>query len=222
MTTHTRSLAGTRRILPLLAALLASGGALLDPTAALGADELPVPLVMKGVPSDRGSWQIEMLEGPRVEEMRKQAGGKVTICQSATQAMSRRHVQAESEPSCGSRLVENTPLRAVIETTCKGNPPRVSHSTIAADGPRAYVMTHEQAGEAGRQEHMKMRMSYLGPCSEKDAAVSLDKDSPACQQARAKAAAMDPARACASAGAQQAQCEAMMAGMRARFEAACK
>ncbi len=222
MTRYTRPIAGARLARPLLAALLAAGAAVLASAAAFAADDFPVPLVMKSVPPDRGSWQIEMLEGPRLEEMRKQTGGKMTLCQSATQALARRSGAAASESACSSRLVENTPTRAVVETTCKGSPPRTSRSTITADGARSYVMSHEQATDSGRPQLMKMRMSYLGPCSEGDAAVSIGKDTPACQQARAHAAAMDPATACASAGAQRAQCEAMMNGMRERLAASCK
>jgi len=197
--------------------------ALCDPRAAPAAapgDELPVPLVMKGLPPGSGSWQVEMLEGPHLEQMRQQTGGKVTICRTAAQALAAHHASQTGESHCSAKLVENAADHAVVETHCKGTPANESRSTITADGPQSFMITHDQTVPTAT--HLRMRLSYLGACSASDAPVTLSKDSPACQQARARSASMDPATACAASGAQQAQCEAMMKRVLEQVMAACR
>jgi hypothetical protein len=69
--------------------------------------------------------------------------------------------------------------------------------------------------------NMKMRYTYVGACREGQAAIGLDKDSEQCKKIRASAAKMDPAKDCAGAGAQRAQCEQTMRQHAAQMKAMC-
>jgi hypothetical protein len=224
MTPYTHSMAGARRGAPWLATLLLVGGALLGSAAALGAEDFPIPLLMKDLPPTRGSWQMELLESSRKDDMKDMLGGHMKLCQTAAQAMrhERRHDDKAVEPNCTTRMLENSLSRAVMETTCKGTPPRVSKVTITRDGPRSFVITDDEE-PAANGRHEKIRMSYLGPCSETDATMTLDKNSPACQQMRAHLADMDPQKSCAYAtGDKQAQCIERMQRMREQMAKTCQ
>ena len=224
MTLHIRSMTGACRARRALPVLLAASAALLGAAPALGAEDFPTPLMMKDLPPTRGSWQMELLESSRQDEMKNMLGGHMKLCQTAAQAMRHKHQHEdkEAEPNCATRMLENSLSRAVIETTCKGTPPRVSKVTITRDGPRSYVVNEDDGDASAGGRHTKIRMSYLGPCSETDATMTLDKNSPACQQMRAHLAEMDPQKTCSNAtGDKQAQCIERMQHMREQMAKTC-
>jgi hypothetical protein len=223
MTLHTHSMTGPRRARLALPVLLAASAALLGAAPALGAEDFPIPLMMKDLPPTRGSWQMELLESSRQDEMKNMLGGHVKLCQTAAQSLRHEHQHADkaAEPNCTTRMLENSLSRAVMETTCKGTPPRVSKVTITRDGAHSYVITEDE-GSAANARHEKIRMSYLGPCSETDATMTLDKSSPACQQMRAHLAEMDPQKSCSHAtGDKQAQCIERMQRVREQMAKTC-
>jgi hypothetical protein len=223
MTLHIHSMTGARRARLVLPALLAASAALLGAAPALGAEDFPIPLMMKDLPPTRGSWQMELLESSRADEMKKMLGGHMTLCQTAAQSLrhEREHKDKAAEPNCTTRMLENSLSRAVMETTCKGTPPRVSKVTITRDGARSYLITEDE-GSAANARHEKIRMSYLGPCSATDTTMTLDKNSPACQEMRAHLAEMDPQKTCSHAtGDKQAQCIERMQHMREQAARTC-
>ncbi len=195
---------------PLAAALL------LAAAPAFAADP-PVPKVMSDAPADKGAWRMEMLEMPGADRQQLQAMGRgMTMCSTAAQAMARD--RADGGPKCEVKLVEDAATRAVMETRCPGSPPRTMRSTITRVGARSYEMVVEGVQPAERGP-MKMRMSYAGPCSEKDSVMTLDKDSPACQNARRQLATMDPATQCK--GPNREACVQAMTQARAQMQGMC-
>jgi hypothetical protein len=126
---------------------------------------------------------------------------------------------AAKKNACTGKLVEDTSARAVMESQCPGSPPSTTRVTVTRAGPKSYDMVMDQT-EAGKTRTMKMRMSYAGPCSEKDSVISLSKDSPACQKIRAQLAAMNPDKQCTGSG--RERCLQAMAEQRASMERTCK
>jgi hypothetical protein len=181
---------------------------------ALAAD-MPMPKVMSDAPTTAGAWRMEM-EGMD-KAAAAQIGGGMTVCQTAAQAMSRD--QSKDTPRCTSKLVEDSATKAVMEMSC---PDGRSRMTITRAAARSYTMSMQRLDQPGAKA-MNMRMSYVGPCSEKDSVISIGKDTPACKQARTQLAELDKAKAsCAKSGAQRAQCEQMIAQSRATIEGMCK
>lgn len=208
--------------LPVRAAVLAAGRVAVVALAAgpaLAAD-VPVPKVMSDAPPDRGKWRMEMVQadGFDASAMQKQIGSDVTVCMTAAEAVARRE---SGRQKCDTRLVEDTPALAIIEVSCPGTPPVRTRSTITREGDRAYLIATDAQGADGPMR-MKMRMTYSGTCGADDSVVSLGKDSQVCRDARAKIASGEAARQCASAGADQAKCEATLAAAKARIESLCK
>jgi hypothetical protein len=185
---------------------------------ALAAD-FPIPKVMSDAPPDRGKWRMEVLQADGVDAaaMQKQMGTDVTVCMTAAEAVARR----ESREQCDTRVVEDTPARAVVEVECPGTPPVRTRSSITREGDRAYLIATE-ASRADGPLRMKMRMSYTGTCGAGDSVVSLGKDSAVCREARAKIESGEAARQCASSGVDPAKCEATLAAAQARIESLCK
>lgn len=195
---------------PLAAAVLLA-------TAPAFAADPPVPKVMSDAPTDKGAWKMEMLDMPGVDRQQMQMMGRgMTLCSTAAQAMARD--QPDRGPKCEVKLVEDSPARAVMESRCPGNPPQTMRSTITRAGPRSYDMLVEGGELAGRGP-MKMRMSYAGACSEKDSVISLDKDSPACRNARQQLAKLDPATQCK--GANRETCVQAMTQARSQLQGMC-
>jgi hypothetical protein len=129
------------------------------------------------------------------------------------------HDPAAKKSNCTGKLLEDTSARAVMEMQCPGNPPSTTRSTITRAGPKSYDMVVDQT-EAGKTKTMKMRMSYAGPCSEKDSVISLEKDSPTCPKVRAQLATMNPDKQCTGAG--RERCLQAMNESRASMERMCK
>jgi hypothetical protein len=197
---------------------LAAGSALAAGPAL--AAEFPAPKVMSDAPPDRGKWRMEMVQadGFDASAMQKQLGSDVTVCMTAAEAVARRD---SGRQKCDTRLVEDTPALAIVEVSCPGTPPVRTRSTITREGDRTYLIATDAQGADGPMR-MKMRMTYSGTCGAGDSVVSLGKDSQVCRDARAKIASGEAARQCASAGADQAKCEATLAAAKARIESLCK
>lgn len=185
--------------------------------AGAAAAEMPVPKVMSDAPMAEGSWRMEVVEMPGVDKSAL-AGGAMTVCQTAAQAMARDSASREKS-RCEMKLIEDSPTQAVMETRCgtgAGN-----RSTITRVAPRSYAVSVQDLAKPGAAP-TRMKMSYVGVCSAKDSVISMGKDSAACQKARAQLAKLDPAKDCAKAGAQRAQCEQMAQQSRQSIEAMCK
>jgi hypothetical protein len=188
--------------------------------APAAAADFPIPKVMSDAPPDRGKWRMEMVEadGFDASAMRKQMGSDVTVCMTAAEAVARREGDRQK---CETRLLEDTPALAVVEVSCPGSPPVRSRSTITREGERAYLISTDAQRDGGSLR-MKMRMTYAGTCAAGDSVVSLGKDSAVCREARAKIASGEAARQCASAGADEAKCQATLAAAQARIESLCR
>jgi opacity protein-like surface antigen len=195
-----------------LAAALALAAAALTAQAA----DMPIPKVMSDAPTDKGAWRMEMLEASgQTAEMMKAMGGGMTLCTTAAQAMA-----GDSTPKkdqCTPKLLEDTTSRAVMQVTCPGKDGMSMRQTITKAGAKAYNVTAETT-QGGKTEVMKMKISYTGACASNDAVMKFDKDSPACQQARAQLAQMDPAT-CKGAG--REACVKAMTDGRAQIQAMC-
>lgn len=178
---------------------------------------MPMPKAMSGLPASAGAWRIEMLEG--APAAMGKAGGAITMCQTAAEALGSKSQRVGGEERCTTRLVEDGATQAVIETRC---PDGAIRTTLVRTGPNSYTMSAKNLSRPNEPE-MKARMTYTGACSAKDPVVQMDKSSPACKDAQKQLAQMDKARAqCASAGAQRAQCEQMLAQSRTMLEGMCK
>jgi hypothetical protein len=185
------------------------------------AQDIPIPKVMSGIPADKGSWRMEALEVPGAKAEIARGMGTITICQTAAKAVSGDDKPGQAD-RCRQKLVEDTASRAVIDTTCPAPNASTMRSTITRTGPRVYEVA-TVVNEGGRTETMRARMTYAGACSEKDAVVSMPRNSPMCQQGAAQMAQMTPEQACkGTSGAQREACVQQMAQARAQFEQMCK
>jgi len=182
--------------------------------AALAADP-PNPKVMSDVPTTPGAWRMESPDLGKDAQM-----GGMTICQTAAQAMGQRQADKDKAPKCDMRMVEDSTTQAVMEMRCPDSAQRI---TISRAAPRSYLFSVQDLKEPSKKP-MRMKMSYVGECSAKDSAVSFDKDSPACKQARAQLGEIDKAKAsCAKSGDAKARasCEQMMEQSRAQLVSMC-
>lgn len=203
------------RLLIALLALLPLGLA-----APAYADEPPVPQVFRGVAADKGQWRMEILEGHRGG--RPIPGGMqgMTICTDnllRSRGTGERRA-ARGRDECKYRVLKDTADEAVMESEC---PDGTSRMTMTREGAKSVLMQAEHQGKRG-DSSMKMRYTYLGACREGQGAMSFDKDSPACQQMRARMGSMDPAAQCAGAGEQRAACEARMRAALEQMSAMCR
>jgi hypothetical protein len=199
------------RLALLLALPVAATFALARPTG------MPMPKAMSGLPAGAGAWRIELLAGAPAAA--GPAGGAMTVCQTAAEALGSKSQRIGNADRCTARLVEDADTQAVIETRC---PDGAMRTTLVRTGPSSFTMGTRNLSRPGEPE-VKARMTYAGACTAKDPVVQLDKSSPACKDAQKQLAELDKARArCASAGAQRAQCEQMLAQSRAMLEGMCR
>jgi len=185
--------------------------------AAIAADDFSALQVARGMPNmGKGQWTISILEGggglPRsgsicLEKLEQMAGGSMQGAQAAEPGNSR----------CTNRIVENSAMRGVIESAC---PEGTVRTTITRDGKQAFLMQAEGASH-GQPVSMKARYAYDGPCQAGDSPMGIGKDSEQCQKMRAMAG-MDPAQACAGAGARQKMCEDQVRQSLAQMRAMCQ
>jgi hypothetical protein len=192
----------------ILAALLCAGAWSAGP---------PVPKVMSDAPTTPGAWRMEM---PGMDKAAAaQIGGGMIVCQTAAEAMSREErKQEKSRPDCDVKLIEDSATRAVMEMRCPDPSNRITITRVA---PRSYELVMQDLARPSVAP-MRMKLTYTGPCTKSDSAISLDKDSPACRQMRAQLPEIDKSRAsCAKAGANRASCEQMVERQRAQISSMC-
>ncbi len=201
----------------ILVAACAAFFALCFSASAMAAEDMSSMQVMRGMPNmGKGQWTINVLEG---------GGGMprtASICFDSLAQLTRgpgmsSHAPGAQQAACANRVIENTADRGVVETTC---PEGAMRATITRDGAKAFVMQAERVGP-GDPYSMKARYSYEGPCQAGGAAVTLDKNSEQCQKMRAMGA-MNPAQACANAGAHRQMCEEQLRRSLAQVQAMCQ
>lgn len=186
--------------------------------AAVAAEDVSSMRVMRGMPNmGKGQWTINVLEGggamPRTASLCLE-----TFAQMArSPGMAGRSPQAPHDSGCTNRVIENTSERGVVETTC---PEGATRATITRDGAKAFLM-HAERVSPGEPYSMKARYSYDGPCQAGGAPVTLDRDSEQCRKMRAMGS-MDPAQACANAGAHRQMCEEQLRRSLAQIKAMCQ
>lgn len=182
------------------------------------ADEMPVPKVYEGVPMQRGSWRMELLEmsGPPGAQAAK--GTTVNLCLDSVVEMSKQRKKSAPDAGCNHELIRDTPSEAIMESRCGES---LTRSRIAREGSQSFLIKVDESGPQG-ESSMQARYSYQGPCKAGAGMISTDKNSPQCQQARAQVAGMDPAKLCANAGAQKQRCEASLAEAQAQVESMCQ
>lgn len=185
--------------------------------AVAGAADPPSLKVLAGTPSEKGKWRFEITKVAGGDPA--MAGHAMTFCMDAAKQMAEEAKKSGgAESSCAFKLVEDTPARATLETTCEG---KTTRSTIQREGPKAFLFSVKQSGADGVA--MEGRYSYEGPCTADSAVVGLDKGSKDCQQVRAQAAALDPVKACGSLqGTQRTSCEEQVRKSRRQLEAMCQ
>ncbi len=182
------------------------------------ADTPPVPKMFKGVQGQKGQYQVEMLEGGG-----KAGAGKapaMTICTDNLMkppAEGPRGASKGADSGCTYKLLKDTADEAVIESTCKD---RTSTISMKRENAKTMLMSVQSTGPRGPQ-NMKMRYTHLGACREGQGAMSMDRNSEQCQQVRQQMAQMDPAKQCAGAGSNRAQCEKQMGDMRQQMAGMC-
>ena len=182
------------------------------------AQEMPVPKMFKGMAGQKGQYQVEMLEGGGRSAPK---GSAMTVC---TDNLMRQDGAAKGKDKdkrpasdCKQRLLKDAADEAIVETVCKD---RTTTVTMKRESAKSVLMTMASTGARGPQE-MKMRYTHLGPCRAGQGAISMDKNSEQCRQMKAQQAQMDPAKACAGAGANRAQCEKQMRDALAQASSMC-
>jgi hypothetical protein len=171
------------------------------PFAAL-AENPPMPRVFQGM--QKGQWKVEMLENSTAKK--GESMPTMTICSDNLLKHSKENSQAKSERRCKMRLLKDASDEAVVENTC---PDHTSTTTIKRQSSKVVLMDMKSSGKEGPST-VKMRYTNLGACSAGQPTMTLDKNSEQCKKMQASAAKMDPAKDCAGAGAQRAQCEQMI------------
>src|SRR5688572_20440952 len=115
------------------------------------ADTPPTPKAFKGIMSQKGQYQVEMLE------VRGKSGApqKMTIC---TDNLLKPPADGKkgSDSGCKYRLLKDTADEAVMESTCSG---RISTTTMKRESAKSMLLTMESTGAKGPQT-TKMRYTH--------------------------------------------------------------
>ncbi|WP_240099671.1 DUF3617 domain-containing protein [Thermomonas flagellata] len=184
------------------------------------AADVPVPKVMRGVPANDGKWKMEMLDAPGMpREARQNAAGMrgMTVCTTAAKAWA---ADSRAKSDCSGKLVEDGDNRAVMELRCPSSGTAIRNTMVRA-GAGSYEVTVQDLKQPG-QPPMRMRMSYLGPCSAKESVIGFEKNSDTCRQMRARLPDIRQARAsCARGGSGRAACERSIDRQVADIQAMC-
>lgn len=181
------------------------------PLAAL-AQDMAMPKMFKGM--EKGQWKVEMLEHSLAKGQKLPT---MTMCTEQLMKQAKEHPgAAKGEQKCKQRMVKDGADEAVMEITC---PERTVTTTMKRENSKSVLADVKSTGKDPMS--MKMRYSYVGACREGQAAISYDKNSEQCKKVQASVAKMDPAKDCANAGAQRAQCEQMMRQQIAQAKAMC-
>lgn len=189
---------------------------LLPGAASFAADDFSELQVAHGMPNmGKGQWTINILEGGGgiartgsicLEKLGQMIGGSMGASEPGEQKQTR----------CASRILENTPERGVVESAC---PEGTVRTTIMREGKHAFLMQADGTSH-GQPVAMKARYAYEGPCKAGESPLGISQDSEQCQKMRAMAS-MDPAQACARAGAHQKMCEDQVRQSLAQLKAMC-
>jgi hypothetical protein len=187
------------------------------------AAEPPMPRMFRGVSMDKGQWRMEILGGEHGGRTLPGGMPAMTMCtDNVLKEEGRRGGAPRAREGCTYRMLKDTADEAVMETACPDGSSRV---TLRREGDKRFLMQAETKGRDGPSS-MRMRYTYEGACAQGPGrgpgAMSFDKDSEPCRQMKAQAAAMDPATACANAGAQRAACEARMRAATEQMQAMCR
>jgi Protein of unknown function (DUF3617) len=189
------------RLAGLLLAVLVAG-------AAMAADP-PTPKVMNDAPANEGKWKMEMMQMPGADKAEAAGMSGMMVCTTAGKAMAGRAEDKSMKDNCQFKMVEDTSSRAVMEMTCPGNDTAL-RTTITKVAAKTYEMTAQNLKKP-EDKPIRMRMSYVGPCSANESVMSYDKDSKVCQQMRTQLPQIEKARAdCAKGGANGASCAQML------------
>lgn len=183
------------------------------------AAEPPMPRMFRGISMDKGQWRMEMLGGEHGGRSLPAGMPAMTMC---TDNVLKEEGRSGGAPrgleGCSYRMLKDTADEAVVETACPDGSSRV---TLKREGDKRFLMQAEHKRREGPSS-MRVRYTYEGACAQGQGAMSLDKDSEPCRQMKAQAAAMEPATACANAGAQRAACEARMRAAVEQMSAMCR
>lgn len=189
-------------------------------TGAAMAADYPVPKVMNDAPANEGKWKMEMLEIPGASKSELAAqGGGMMVCTTAAKAMSREDGKSKKS-NCQFKMIEDSTSRGVMEMSCPDNETAL-RTTITKVAARTYEISAQNLKKPD-EKPMRMRMSYVGPCSANESMLSYDKDSKVCQQVRAQLPQIQKSRAdCAKGGANRASCEQMIDQQIAQMKSMC-
>jgi hypothetical protein len=190
--------------------IIAAVCALLPFAVAVAAADMPMPRMLKGM--QKGQWRVDMLENSMAKPGQQMPA--MTIC---TDNLMKHSAEKSAKSECKQRLVKDSADEAVMEMTC---PDHTVTATMKRESAKAVLIDVKSAGKGG-PHNMKMRYTSLGACREGQATMSYDKNSEQCKKMQSAAAKMDPAKDCAGAGAQRAQCEQMIRQHIAQMKAMC-
>jgi len=177
---------------------------------AAAAEDMPMPRMLKGM--SKGQWRVDMLESSMAKPGQQMPA--MTIC---TDNLMKHSAEKSAKSECKHRLVKDSADEAVMEMTC---PDHTVTATMKRESAKAVLIDVKSAGK-GEPHKMKMRYTSLGACREGQATVGYDKNSEQCKKVQSAAAKMGPAKDCAGAGAQRAQCEQMIRQHIAQMKAMC-
>ena len=182
------------------------------PLAAV-AQDMPMPRMFKGM--EKGQWKVDILEHSQAKGQRMPT---MMMCTDNLMKQAKEHqAAAKSERQCKQRMVKDSSDEAVMEIAC---PERTVTTTMKREGSKSVLADIKSTGKDPM--NMKMRYTHVGPCREGQSAMSFDKNSEQCRKMQASMAKVDPAKDCAGAGAQRAQCEQMMRQQIAQAKAMCQ
>jgi hypothetical protein len=201
--------------------LLTSLLGLAAPLLAMADEEPPVPRVFKGVPTQKGSWRVEMLEMRRAGKDAPAGIGMkgMSVCMDSAMQLAKQGRQLGEQHKCKTAVLKDTPNVAQIEAKCEHSSYR---STITREGPTRYLIEGEGTGSTGEPFSMKARYSYEGACKEGAGPVTLDQGSPQCQRMRNQMARMSPDKSCGKlSGDERKMCEAQIQQSLAQINAMC-
>jgi len=191
-----------RTSLGAVATAAAAWAALFIALPAAADDKPPVPKVYQGMGTQKGQWKVDFLEvsGRSAD---KKPPPSMTICSESLEKQAREHSSGpKAKSECRHRVIKDTSSEAIVESTCKE---RTSTVRTTRENDKTLVMEMDGKSASGRDTHMKLRYSYLGPCREGQGTISLDKNSEQCQKIRQQLAKMDPEKQCAKSS-QREQC----------------
>ena len=171
-----------------------------------------MPRMFQGM--EKGQWKVDILEHSQAKGEKMPS---MTMCTESLMKQAKEHQPAaKGDPQCKQRMVKDGSDEAVMEIAC---PERTVTTTMKRENAKSVLADIKSTGKDPL--NMKMRYTHVGACREGQTGIGLDKNSEQCKKMQASMAKMDPAKDCAGAGAQRAQCEQMMRQQIAQARAMC-